>query len=350
VDLSAFLDGTYVQPETALGLRRSDGVRLLYAGRWHTLIAPTAAGKSWLLAAAAVDELMAGGAVVYVHFEESSPAGTVGRLRALGVPIEAIRQRFVWLDSGQPFAAGQFAANIPPGVRLVLLDGIAAACTLHGWPINDGEGVGAYRRHLVTPATVQGAAVLSAGHPPKARDRQDERHGLGASSWLDLVDGLGLRLVPSRTSPIGRGRRGSVALHSVKDRPGGLEPHGQPGRSAGWVYLGQVVVDDSGEQTWVTWDAPHEDDQEASVLDIGPDAIGVLGEAIVALLADQSDAFGSKNGLKAALQAAGVKFASDNLTPAILRLEQVGRLTVTKGPRGAMSGGLPAIATDPDAQ
>ncbi len=55
---------------------------------------------------------------------------------------------------------------------LAVLDGINAACSQHGWKVADTEAIGSYRAMFVAPLVKAGAAVLSLGHPPKAKDRQ----------------------------------------------------------------------------------------------------------------------------------------------------------------------------------
>jgi hypothetical protein len=222
---------------------------LLYPGRWHTLVAPTAAGKSWFAVWHVVAELRRGNVVGYAHYEEHNPAGMVDRIRSVApeLTIDDLIARFVWLDCSRAWKSEEFAAALPDRPALLVLDGIVAACSQHGWVADKPEAVGSYRERFVTPATKAGAAVLSLGHPVKARDRQTERHGFGASAWLDEVDGAAFRLEAAK-NPIRRGRRGYSALYSVKDRYGEVELHGQAdARRDGWFYLGAFTVDSSPE-------------------------------------------------------------------------------------------------------
>ena len=262
IDLGPYLDGEVVHDEPAIGAHRDDGRQMLYAGKWHTLIAPNESGKSWLAAHHVVVELHRGNHVVYGHFEEPEPTSTIARLRALGATKDELREQLVWLDLTKAWKpeeresqmAAIIAAQAGP-VTLVVLDGINAACSMHGWDsTRDPAAIGAYRAAFVRPATLAGAAVLSLGHPPKAKDRQDDRHGYGSTAWLDEVDGAAFRLQSDPTEPIGRGVRGSSALSCVKDRPGNVKVHGrvrdEDGTSAvpGWVYWGQFVIDDTGPE------------------------------------------------------------------------------------------------------
>lgn len=266
VDLLPFLNGTYTPPPPSVGGERDDNQQLLYPGRWHTLIAPTASGKSWFAVWHVVAELRRGNTVAYAHFEEHSPAGMVARIRAIApdLTVGDLADRFVWLDCSTAWTGGEFAGALPSRLALVVLDGIVAACSQHGWVADKPEAVGAYRQRFVTPATKSGAAVLSLGHPVKAKDRQTERHGFGASAWLDEVDGAAFRLEASK-SPIRRGERGYSALFSVKDRYGEVESFGRlDSRRDGWFYLGAFTVDSSsafgGTSAHLTAPAPEADD------------------------------------------------------------------------------------------
>nr|MDT0658049.1 DnaB-like helicase N-terminal domain-containing protein [Micromonospora sp. DSM 115978] len=246
VNLLPFLDGTYNPPPPQIGGDRDDNQRLLYPGRWHTLVAPTAAGKSWFAVWHVVAELRRGNTVGYAHFEEHNPAGMLDRIRALAPDLttEDLIERFIWLDCSRAWKSGEFA-EVLPAASLIVLDGIVAACSQHGLVADKPEAVGAYRELFVTPATKTGAAVISLGHPVKARDRQTERHGFGASAWLDEVDGAGFRMEASK-SPIRRGQRGYSALFTVKDRYGLVELAGRAdAKRDGWFYLGAFTVDSS---------------------------------------------------------------------------------------------------------
>ncbi|WP_374539486.1 hypothetical protein [Micromonospora aurantiaca (nom. illeg.)] len=350
VDLTEYLDGTYTPPMPAVGGERDDCARLLYPERWHSCIALTGAGKSWFGLWHAVTEIRAGRVVAYAHFEEHSPAGTLDRLRSIAPELatEEIRERFVWLDCSAQWKPGEFAAALPDAPSLVILDGINAACSLQHMEVNDPKAVGAYRSHFVAPATKRGAAVLSLGHPPKARDRQGERHGFGSTAWLDEVDGVGLRLEKAKKTPIQRGRRGYSAVYSVKDRYGQVEAAGTlaEDREGGWYYLGAFWVDSSPERqnTVVNLSVPARDENGNA-----PDSIDQLANAIVAHLEAGDGRFATQNALGEALRAAGAKVNRSDLGPALLRLAQRDVLEWPEVPRNrARPGWLKATGLEPD--
>lgn len=354
-DLRPFLSGTYEPPNASVGGTRDarvgdmdagiGDVRLLYAGRWHTLIAPTGVGKSWWAVWHAAAEMRQGNTVAYAHFEEDTPVAapaTIGRLRAIGMDPDVIAERLVWLDCDDRWQPGEFAGHVPAEATLVILDGINAAATRHlGLSPDKPETVGAYRREFVTPASRNGAAVLSLGHPPKAKDRQDERHGFGSSAWLDEVDGVGFRLKAGK-QPIGAGKSGSSALYCVKDRHGGVARHGDEGGSEGWTYLGQFVMDNSSgsERVEMRLTAPKRGEDGKA-----PDAIDALCDAIVEYASANGREWGSRNGLSDAMRAAKVAHDSNDLSPALNRLFQDGR-AVRTGRGNSLAGYLTVLSVD----
>jgi hypothetical protein len=362
MDLSAFLDGSYVAPTPSLGAERDDARTMLYPGKWHTVVALTGAGKSWFALWHCIAEMRAGRTVVYAHFEEGSPAGTIGRLLQLLVgrstdparrasAVELIRERFKWLNcerrwsSPEEFSAA-LAEAAPGEFSLLALDGINAACSQHGLLVDKPEAVGAYRALFVAPAARRGAAVLSLGHPPKAKDRQGERHGFGSSAWLDEVDGVGFRLVAARTSPIRRGSEGASDLYSVKDRYGEVEMLGhleEKDSMEGFTYLGRFRADDRPERenTVLSMSRPATNDKG-----VARDAFDVLGDAVLKLLAERPEGFTSAARLTEKLQADGVKFGKTDLTPALTRLADDGKILWPEAPKAGLARPVLPVVTD----
>lgn len=329
IDLGPYLDGSYVPPTASVGGELVGSRRLLYPGRWHTMIGTTGSGKSWWATWHVVEELRRGHTVAYAHFEESSPAMTLDRLRGMApeLTVADITERFIWLDCTTSWSTpAEFAGALPAEVSLVVLDGINAAATQHASDPSAPEAVAKYRRMFVTPATTRGAAVLSLGHPPKARDRQDERHSFGSTAWLDEVDGIGFRIVAAG-KPIRRGHEGAADVYSVKDRGGSVEQFGQSdqgGRREGWMYLGRFHLDSSADRSntvgWMTTPPL------AEVVPAGPEPLERLGEDVVKTVERLVSA-----GVRATRNAVcgQVKARKQDVLTAITDLQLAGRLRVT---------------------
>jgi hypothetical protein len=263
-DLRAYLDGTYQAPQPSIGATRSDGVHILYPGRWHTLIGFNASGKTLFALWQAITVMQAGGTVAYLHFEEMDPGGTIDRLRTLSngsLTDDMILKQFIWLECESRWTAGALTEelnSLAQAPELVVLDGLNAAVGQHGDDVMRPESVGTYRRLFVTPAVSLGAAVLSLGHPVKDRTRQEERHSFGATGWLDEVDGVGFRMEASPTHPLCEGAYGASALYAVKDRYSQVQKHGvrHKDREAGWFYMGQFAIDGSKQELTVSLTLP----------------------------------------------------------------------------------------------
>jgi hypothetical protein len=322
LDLGPWLDGTHKPPEPSVGAFRDDGRQLLYAGLWHTVIAPTTAGKSWWALWHAYAEMHAGNSVLYCHFEEHDPGGMLERLRLMGCDRDQIRKLFMWVDCDRSWRPGEFTSMLalaPTAPTLVVLDGINAACGKHGWNPEKAEAIGEYRARFSSPAGRTGAAVLSLGHPVKARDRQDERHGFGGAGWLDEVTGVSFRLLADRNSPIRRGHRGTSHLWTVKDRHGQVERHGSPDTSReGWLRAGTFAVDNTIDTAVTVEMAQPVESPTAG--HHAPDPIDRLGDEILKHLSEHGGRFASKNDLGDKLKARGVRFSSNSLAPALERL------------------------------
>jgi hypothetical protein len=330
LDLDEYLDGTYAPPDPCIGGDRDDMIRFLYQGRWHTVIGLTTAGKTWKALWHAKSVLESDGHVIYIHFEEPRPDGTIHRLLALGVDKEAIRKRFHWPDS-RPWTKGEIArevALLPDIPVLAVLDGINAACGTHGWDVSVASSVGEYRSMFVTPLTDLGACVLSLGHPVKAVKRQGESYSYGAAGWLNDVDGASFRMETSST-PISRDKMGSSALYSVKDRYGEVERWGELQEKDGmpWYYMGQFVVDSTPKADNLA--APticHVSAPAKNAEGGGKDRTDYLADEVLAYLKETTGKFQTFNWLDTALRAKDLKFSKSDLPVALQKLVNRGLL------------------------
>jgi hypothetical protein len=325
VDLRPYLEGTRVRPEPIVGGERDDGIRLLYPKRWHTNIALTGAGKTVFALWHVKAILDAGRHVLYLHFEEPEPDGVIDRLTGLGVDHETIDERFHWADCSKTWAPGEMAywlTQFKESPALAILDGINAACSLHGWVHGDPSAIGAYRAMFVTPLIKAEAAVLSLGHPPKARDRQNEIHGYGSTAWLDEVDGIGFRMVASKDHPMVIGGKGYSKLYVVKDRYSEVKRWGNldTTKDQPWYYMGAFVVDDTADLTVVRLNVPPRAGSGPKTKE------AILTDHIVEALRKRTGRFDSTNQLKGFLAADGYSYTASHVPVALEMLASQGRL------------------------
>jgi hypothetical protein len=326
VDLCPYLNGTVERVKPTLGAPRSDGLRLLYAGLEHSVMGEMESGKSWLALMCAAAELADGRTVVYVHFEETSPADTVERLQLLGVPGDEILVGFRFVGPDERVKAGDLAVLLAEGPSLVIFDGVNEGMTLHGWKIREEDGAAAFRRYLVKPCIRTGAATLALDHVVKDREKRG-RDALGSVHKGNAVNGASFAM--ETAEPFARGMRGRAHLYVVKDRPGHLRRHGRATKLPGKDFLGELVIDASGGVFDAKLWAPRKEDKPTQAT-VDPDvADDDLVYASVLLLNTAEKPANMRN-----IQAqTGIR--RDRTMDALTRLVLVDRLVEVTGPRNS---------------
>jgi len=246
----------------------------------------------------------------------------------MGVSAETIKKRFHWADCGSRWKVNELAywlSKLEEPPVLGLLDGINAACTAHGWKTSEVEAIGAYRAMFIRPLVELGAAVLSLGHPPKGRDRQNEMHGFGSTAWLDEVDGVGFRMVASKEHPMQSGQKGHSALYAFKDRYSQVKKWGNldTTKDQPWYYMGAFIVDDSmpGLPTEVRLNGPPAEDSQPRSKE------AILADHVVVSLTKRTGRFESVNQLKGYLAEDNFSYTASHLPIALEMLKSNGQLT-----------------------
>lgn len=338
VDLGPFLRGDIKPLTPSVGAYRTDGHRMLYPGLEHSVIAHTGAGKTWFALLHTAAEILAGNTVLYLHFEESTPASTVERLLRIGLPADTIERGLLFVAPSRPVRHGWLTPLLAAHPTLVVIDGVNEAMVLHGAKI-DLEGWSAVRRTLVVPFKETGAAVLECDHLPLTADplRGD---AYGTVHKGNVIDGARFALV--RKELFGRGRRGVSHLFATKDRPGYVNESGKA-NDAGHVFLGTLVVDDSSTagQDFITLYAPKDDDGTRPDATVTSAELANLMYEVVATLPDHTAESGVK--LRAAMRAAGHKFRRTAYDDTAADLVHARRFEEIRGQRGSI--GYRAVTT-----
>jgi hypothetical protein len=334
-DLGPYLRGEVEQPEPSLGIARSDGQRLSYPSREHSILGETESGKTWFALGCVAAELMAGNDVVYLHFEEPDPTSTIERLRLLGVPADVLAARLRFVAPSRPLKNTEWlAALLDPTPSLVVYDGVNEGMALHGHDIMTAEGAALFRRWLIRPCIEAGAAALSCDHLPKVRDGHS-RDAYGSVHKGNALDGA--RFVLENVTPFGRGLRGVSHVFVTKDRPGHLRAHGRPTKVAGKTYLGTMVADDEDPFTpfSLMLYAPKDDDETATKLTA---TLAEIADWMYEVVCAQPDrTVPSRQQLYAAMREAGHLFREAALRSAAENLVHAGRFIELPGRRGATS-------------
>lgn len=216
VALDAILAGEQVDPEPSM-LVRSDGRALIYAGKVHGLQGEPESGKSWIVQYLAAERLERGEVVAYFDFEDS-PSSVVGRLLALGVDPDAIRERFRYVRPDEPLSdhGRRDLDAAAAGATVAVVDGTTEALTLHGLDLGSNVDIAKWLELLPRRLARRGAAVITLDHVVKDKEARG-RYAIGAQHKLAGVDcAYSARVI----EPFGRGRVGRVGLMVTKDRPG----------------------------------------------------------------------------------------------------------------------------------
>lgn len=226
VDLTDILAGTYV-PEAPALMPRADGKFLLYRGRVHSFHGESESGKSLIVQAQAAEILTSGGRVAYIDYESDASA-VVGRLIELGVPVEAIRDRFVYIHpetspTKREAEREAWTALLSQRFDLAVIDGVTDALGTVGAKSNDNDEIAAWCRNIARRiARNTGAAVVLIDHVTKDAESRG-RFALGGQAKMNALDGAAY--VVEVLEALGRGLKGAVSLRIAKDRPGGVRAH-----------------------------------------------------------------------------------------------------------------------------
>lgn len=217
VDLTRVLAGEHLDPPPTM-LRRTDGQPLLYDGAVHTISGESESGKTWLTLIAALQLIQASEHVVFLDFEDRADR-VVGRLLALGARIEQIRDHFSYVRPDRPLDE-EGRAHLQPHLadtRLVIVDGVTEAMTMHGFDLNSNADSAHFQGLLPRWIADHGPAVAMIDHVVKDKEAQG-RFALGAQHKLAGIDGVAY--IVKMIQPFARGKRGLARVDIAKDRPG----------------------------------------------------------------------------------------------------------------------------------
>ena len=216
VNLDQVLAGDYLDPPPTM-LRRTDGIALLYDGMVHSISGESESGKTWLTLLAALELLRQAQRVVFIDFEDRADR-VIARLLALGATPPQIRDHFAYIRPDRPLDDTGRTQLTPAlaDARLVVLDGVTEAMTMHGLDLNSNEDAARFLELLPRWIADHGPAVVVIDHVVKDKEKQG-RFAIGAQHKLAGINGA---YVVEMIQPFARGKRGVAKIHVAKDRPG----------------------------------------------------------------------------------------------------------------------------------
>jgi hypothetical protein len=261
LDLADYLSGKIPRPSPSL-LTRSDGERLLYAGKVNELHGEPEAGKGFIAGQAAGEAVFAGRIVVYLDFD-ADPASVARRVLVAGPNIEQIQQRVAYFPISEPLplvkvegvrawpaeSADALEAMIgPEEPGLVIIDGVNVAMSLFGLEPKSTPDVADFMRLLVFPFRSPETPVLLVDHVVKDSEHRG-RWAFGAIHKAAALDGVSFELrVKTFPAP---GKVGRLALVVSKDRHGAVRQISMRGKED---VAAEVTIDGTGPEPCVRID------------------------------------------------------------------------------------------------
>jgi hypothetical protein len=248
------LDDDNAEPGPA-HLTRDDGQALFYPGRINGLLGPSESGKTWIALHAAVQAVQAGDNVTILDFEDTH-RGTLGRLKALWLTDDQIRDHVAYIGPDEPITSPLFPAGRDLHEHLthwqpacIVLDGVNAAMTLHGLDLISNKDATIFAQHVLRPLTTTGACVIYVDHTPKDKDN-NSAGGIGAQAKRAMTTGCAIRVHVNKQ--FGKGQNGTLTLNVDKDRQGDVRGASKPSGEGGhWAGTAQLTSHDDGTVTIV---------------------------------------------------------------------------------------------------
>ena len=321
IPLGPILQGTEtVTPPT--WLTRTDGHHLIYPARHHDIHGEPGDGKSWVALAAVRDVIRAGRAAIWVDWEDTA-AACVSRLRALNIEDPHIGDptcfRFIRPDG--PFgtldraALHTLAHELDAG--LIVFDAMADALALDGLEENSNTDAVLWLTRICRPFNTNGTATLVLDHV--SRDPATRTRGArGGGSKLAFIDGVSYALKLVR--PFDRETPGEIKLIIAKDRDGQV---GARGKTAARITI-----------------TPHEHGTQIDLAILPPgDTTDTEGRFMpTALMERISRHMETRPGdeLTGRRITEAVRGKAEYKRTALERLVELGHLSETPGPRGAV--------------
>lgn len=228
VDLADALDG--ITEPGPVYLSRTDGKKLIYAGKVHWFQGESESLKSWAAQLATKEAIALGIDVLYIDFEDRA-AGVISRLLALGATREQIERHLVYINPDEPLNDRHGTAtsgNVELGTvlasrhfLLAVIDGVTEAMTTEQLDLLDNTDIARWMARLPRRLSRLGIAVICIDHVTKSKEGRG-RYAIGGQHKLSGVDGatyefsIVRRLSRSTHDPV----EASATILIHKDRPG----------------------------------------------------------------------------------------------------------------------------------
>lgn len=219
-------------------LTRLDGQAIIYADQLNWIFGDSGSGKTWLALLAAAQMIDQGLHVLWVHYEDPSPATVFRRLKLLGLDRDAVVERFhYWDPKGEQFNVwGLLDAARATDAAHTFLDSIGESMNASGVNEDSDIEVGPWLvggpRHLVN----EGIGVTVIDHAIKNTKGSNKLHPSGSKRKRAAVTGVAI-LVEAVRSPTVTSD-GMMILTCGKDRHGTFAQ----GHTIGMAHLDHTLT------------------------------------------------------------------------------------------------------------
>jgi hypothetical protein len=271
VDISALLDGTVPDPPAPVLGKRTDGHSLFYPAQVNWVFGDPESGKSWLCLACVVETLTGGRRVLIIDLDHNGVAATIGRLLALGAPIDALRDPdlFRYCEPDDRVELRQVIDDSMvwrPAAAIV--DSIGELLPMYGSNSNSADEFTTVHSNVLKPLAKAGAAVLAVDHLAKSADSRAVGPG-GTAAKRRAIGGVSIRVKVKQQFTPGHG--GSATLVVNKDRHGGLRAHCPVGDREPVAGTFKLLAFNDGILEWAIYppaDGEHNDEESAPAEDV----------------------------------------------------------------------------------
>lgn len=258
LDISAVLDAPDIEPDR-LGLRRSDGRRLIQCEVLNLFIGEPESGKSLAAALSAVSELNDGRPVGWVDLEQG-PKKVIRDLRNAGARPQAIRDLLSYVPAERIPYAGEVRrfcrALAVRGGRLIVIDSLGEL--IEGMGYDPHKEARLAMGITVDPMLAEGLTVVGIDHVVKDAAARGKYavgdQGKTAKATVSISFAV--------QEPFAPGVKGRTRMTVMKDRWGHLGEHlTMIGKARVW---GDLIIDSTGHEMHASVELPSRDDDDQS--------------------------------------------------------------------------------------
>ena len=288
---------------------------LFYREHTATVSGPPSAGKTMALAAAMVEQILAGHSALYLDLDRMGASDMLERMRGFGLTDDQIRANVLYVQSTgvpHPHEITALAREVEArDCSLVVIDAFNPALGLFGLDPNSPTDVDSLIDRIGTPFTNAGAATIFLDHVVKDK----ESRGMYSSGSERKTSGTIVHIgVEAAGAGFARGREGRSKITIHRDRRG----FNQTGTTFGTLTITSDPA--TGRLTWIVERPDH----------TRPFRPTGLMESISRALEDEHEAVSQKRIEQA------IRGNANTVRQALKQLVIEEFVTVADGPRGAL--------------